>query len=378
MRDSIRFGRVAGIPVGMHWSLAVVLVLLTMDLAASLTTTVDGVTVLVAGLAAIGLFASVLAHELAHAVVARGHDVRVDGITLWMLGGVARLDGELPNPRTQLRVAVAGPAMSVALGLAFGAAAVVGAVLDLPLLVVSATGWLAAVNLVLAVFNLLPAAPLDGGRVLAALLWSHHGDRERASTTAARVGRWFGWALVAFGLWGFVSGGGGGLWPALVGGFIVATASAELQVASVRSSVRGVAVRDVMTPTPEPRPGWITVDAFAERFVDGEPAVPDAFLIERWEGGAAGVVTADRLHAVAPHARSSTRVVELAVAVERLRAASPADDLADAWARPASAVTVLPHLAVLERGRVVGVVTPDAVRRAAEARRPVSRARGRL
>jgi hypothetical protein len=90
------------------------------------------------------------------------------------------------------------------------------------------------------------------------------------------------------------------------------------------------------------------------------------------------VVTFDRLHAVAPHSRSSTRVVELAVAVERLRVASPADDLADAWSRPGSAVMVLPHLAVLERGRVVGVVTPDAVERVAAVRRPVSRARGRL
>jgi Zn-dependent protease len=378
MRDSIRFGRVAGIPVGMHWSLAVVVVLLTMNLATALSATVDGVTVLVALLAALGLFASVLAHELAHALVARHHGVGVDGITLWMLGGVARLDGEFPTPRTQLRVAVAGPAMSVALGLAFGAAAVGGGVLGLPVLVVSAAGWLAAVNLVLAVFNLVPAAPLDGGRVLAALLWSHHGDRERASSTAARVGRCFGWALVAYGVWGFASGGGSGLWPALLGGFIVATASAELHVASVRSRLRGVVVRDVMTPTPEPRPGWITVDAFLERFVDGRTSVPDAFLIERWEGGTAGVVTFDRLQAVAPHARSSTRVVELAVAVERLRVASPADGLAEAWSRSGSAVMVLPHLAVLERGRVVGVVTPDAVERVAAARRPVSRARGRL
>jgi Zn-dependent protease len=376
MRDSIRFGRVAGIPVGMHWSLAVVLVLLTMNLATALSTTVDGVTVLVAMLAALGLFASVLAHELAHALVARHHDVGVDGITLWMLGGVARLDGEFPTPRAQLRVAVAGPTMSVALGLAFGVAAVGGGVLGLPVLVVSAAGWLAAVNLVLAVFNLVPAAPLDGGRVLAALLWSHHGDRERAAITASRVGRWFGWALVAFGAWGFATGSGS-VWPALLGGFLVVAAGAELRAATVRFSVRGVSVRDVMTPTPEPRPGWVTVDAYLERFVDGLAVAPDVFVIERWEGGAAGIVTLDRVRAVPPHARSSTRVVELAVALERLRVSSPADDLADAWSQPGSGVVVLPHLAVLERGRVVGVVTPDAVEHAAATRRSVSRVRGR-
>jgi hypothetical protein len=145
----------------------------------------------------------------------------------------------------------------------------------------------------------------------------------------------------------------------------------------VRFSVRGVSVRDVMTPTPEPRAGWVTVDAYLERFVDGLAVAPDVFVIERWEGGAAGIVTLDRVRAVPPHARSSTRVVELAVALERLRVSSPADDLADAWSQPGSGVVVLPHLAVLERGRVVGVVTPDAVEHAAATRRSVSRVRGR-
>lgn len=374
MRDSVRLGRMGGISVGMHWSLAVVLTLITMDLAASLSATIDGVTVLVAAVAAVGLFASVLAHELAHAVVARHHGVGVDGITLWMLGGVARLDTELPTARAQLRIAVAGPVTSVVLGLGLGAAAVVGGALDLPPLVVSATGWLAAVNLVLAVFNLAPAAPLDGGRVLAALLWAHHGDRERASIAAARTGRWFGWVLVASGLWSFASSAAGGLWLAVLGGFVIIAASAEERVASVRASVRGVAVHDVMTPTPEPRPGWITVGAFLDRFVDGRDAVPEAFLIERWEGGAAGIVTIDRLRAVPPHARSATRVVELAVALERLRVAAPDDDLADAWSRPGAGTALLPHLAVLERGRVVGVVTPGDVERAAAR---VRRARGR-
>ncbi len=374
MRDSIPLGRVGGIPVGMHWTLIVVLGLVTVDLAGALAATADGATVLVAALAAIGLFVSVLVHELAHAFVARRHGVGVDGITLWLLGGVARIDGDFPSWRAQLEVAVAGPAASLVLSGGLGAAAVLGGALDLPALVVSATAWLAVVNLVLALFNLIPAAPLDGGRVLAAVLWARRGDRERATAGAARVGQVFGVALVLIGVWSLLTGAAG-VWFLLLGGFIAAAASAERRVARMHAVAGGVRVRDVMTPVAEPAPGWITVAAFLERFVEGRHA-PEAFVIERWEGGTAGVVPVSRLLAVPQHARSSTRVVELAVGLEHLRTACIDDDLAEAWHRPRSGVT-LPHIVVVDHGRLVGLVTPDTIARVGAARRSISRGLGR-
>jgi hypothetical protein len=116
-----------------------------------------------------------------------------------------------------------------------------------------------------------------------------------------------------------------------------------------------------MTPLPEPYPGWITVAAFLDRYVDGR-SIPDAFVVERWEGGTDDVVPANRLLAVPPAERATTRVVELAVAMERLRVACIDDDLGEVWSRPRAAVT-LPHIVVVDHGRLVGLVTPEAIDR---------------
>jgi Zn-dependent protease len=357
----VPLGRVVGIPVRLHWSLLVVFGLLTLDLAAALSRTMTPATVIVAALAAAGLFASVLAHELGHAIVARHFRVRVDGITLWLLGGVSRLDGEVPSAGALAQIAVAGPAVSVGLAAGLAGLALGSGALAIPAVVVTALGWLALTNIVLAVFNLIPAAPLDGGRMFAAAVWAHTRDREKGDLVAARSGRVVGWAMVGFGAAAFFDGTSTALWFAVLGWFVLTAADAERRVATFRSDARGMRVRDVMTSTPEPRPGWITVSVFLERFAAGGAS---AFVIERWEGGTAGVVTLDRLLAGAPEARACTRVVELAVPVERLRIVGPNDDLAVAWSRPGGESDAAPHLAVLDRGRIVGVVTPEDVDRA--------------
>lgn len=359
MGTTIRLGRIAGIPVGFHWSLLVIAGLLTADLASALGSDVStGVAIAAAAVLAIAFFASVLAHELAHSVVARHHGVEVRGITLWLLGGVARLDGEIPSPGAQLRIAVAGPATSLGLGAAFGALAVSLGALDAPALLADSLMWLAIVNGIVGVFNLIPAAPLDGGRILGAGLWAAHHDRDRATLGAARVGVLFGWALVLLGVWGFVADQSFGLWPALLGWFVVVSAQAEARFAQVRMTLRGISVADAMSPSTG-LPGWLTVEAFIERFVDG--SVP-AFVVERWEGGVAGVVTLDALRMVAAADRGHMRVVELAVPVESLRTAQPGDDLATVWGKPAPSAR-LPHVVVLSHGKVVGIVSPDTIKR---------------
>lgn len=366
MRDSIRLGRFAGIPVGIHWSLLVIAGLLTFDLAFGLLP--EGGTaaaVVVAAATVVAFFASVLAHELAHSVVARRHGVEVRGITLWLLGGVARLDGEIPTARAELQIALAGPATSVGLAAGFAVLSVAFAALDAPVLVVGAIAYLAIVNGVLAVFNMIPAAPLDGGRVLAAALWAHSGDREKGTIGAARAGRVFGSLLIGFGVWGVITGGPQGLWPALLGWFVLGAAGAEEQQATIRRELRGMHVADAMTPA-SGLPGWLTVDGFidalAERHVD---ASAPAFVVERWEGGVPGVVTLDALRAVPTVERAHTRVVELAVPVDELRTAGPNDDLAAVWGRPCARAR-LPHVVVFSQGHVVGVVTPEAIRYLAE------------
>jgi Zn-dependent protease len=233
MRTSIRLGRFFGIPVGLSWSVLLIAGLLTFSLGASLLPASaagysDVAYFLAAVAAAVLFFGSLLAHELAHAVVARGHGVEVDGITLWLLGGVARLRSEAPPARSELQIAAVGPGMSLALAGAFALAALGADIFMLPALGVAVLAWLALINAALALFNLLPAAPLDGGRVLAGVLWAVHGDQWRAVETAARAGRVVGFGLIAFGILGIVTPlPYGGPWTALVGWFVVSSAAAE-------------------------------------------------------------------------------------------------------------------------------------------------------
>ena len=163
LASSILPASVAGLPAGAYWS--------------------------VAALGTLLFLGSLLAHELGHAVVARRNDIEVLGITLWLFGGVAQLRSDARTAGAELRIALAGPAMSLVVGALSLAAAVGLRSVGVPEIYVVALGWLGLVNVVLAVFNLLPGAPLDGGRVLAALIWMVRGDRLRARVWAARAGR---------------------------------------------------------------------------------------------------------------------------------------------------------------------------------------------
>lgn len=205
MRQSVGLGRVAGIPVGMHWTVAVILVIIAEILGASVLPAAlphqPTVVYWAAAAAAALVFAgSLLAHELAHSLVAQRNGVRVRSITLWMLGGVAELAGEPPNAVADLRIALAGPAASLAQAAVFGGVALAISYSGGSAVAVAAAGWLAVMNGALAVFNMLPGAPLDGGRVPRAVLWRIYQDRMRAAVAAARAGRYLGFAIIAVGL----------------------------------------------------------------------------------------------------------------------------------------------------------------------------------
>lgn len=245
-------GRIAGIRLRAHWSALITVGLFTWVLGRLLSGTGGTLAVWVTAVAgALALIACLLAHELAHSIVADRHGVRVERIVLWLLGGFSELADEPRDPRTELRVALAGPGTSLAL------AALAGTAAGLTSLVVSGgpvttmLTWLASVNLVLAVFNLLPGAPLDGGRVLRAGLWWRSGDRLRATATAARSGQLLGTVLLALGiveaLW---FGQLGGLWLVLLGWFLRTAAQTEMIAAGLRQRLGDLRVRDLMTPAP--------------------------------------------------------------------------------------------------------------------------------
>lgn len=231
MRPTVRLGQFFGIDVGLHWTIALIAVLLTTTLSGTVLPEFapghSPAAYLVTALVTAVLFmASIVAHEMGHSLVAIRDGIKVRGITLFALGGVASLEGEPASPGSAARVALAGPAVSIGVGAASMGLAIGASAVGLPGLVVAALVWLGVINLSLAVFNLLPALPLDGGRVLQAYLWRRRGDRHEATISAAKAGRWIGWGLVAFGFWEFTQGGNG-LWTMLIGWFVLLTAKAE-------------------------------------------------------------------------------------------------------------------------------------------------------
>jgi Zn-dependent protease len=365
-RSSIRLGRIFGIPVGIDWSLLVIAGLLTVSLALDrFPDEFPGEPTgayWVVGLATAGIFfASVLAHELAHSVVARRYGVGVQGITLWMLGGVARLDGDSPSPRAEFLTSAAGPGTSVALAGVFAAGAIALDGLGAPGLLAAALAWLAVINGILAVFNLIPAAPLDGGRILASLLWAHHHDRHRAVATAANVGVVFGWVLVGAGGVGWLAGlGFGGLWTALIGWFVISAARAEREMARGRMAFGDARVRDVMTADPPRARGWLTVEEFLR--VDAPMLHDRVVVVERFDGGIAGLANVDQLRSVPAFEATGRRVLDYAVQLPAIRTAAPDDKLADIAVRPARGPSE--SILVFDGERLVGIVTPVELERA--------------
>ncbi|MCL2532807.1 MAG: site-2 protease family protein [Nocardiaceae bacterium] len=255
LKWSIPIGRVFGIRLYLHWSLLVTLVLITASLAGSvLPSAYAGRSTTeywsVGALAAVVFMLSLAAHEMAHSVVAVHDGVPVRRITLWLLGGMSELSGEPADARTELRITLAGPLTSLAIGVA--SLLVVAVLPDAtdPVLTTS-LAWLGLANVVLAVFNMLPGAPLDGGRVLHALLWWRRGDRLSATAGAARSGRILGFALIVLGgVQAVFTQSIGGLWLMLLGWFLRNAANVELMNATMRHQLGDLQIRQIMTSDP--------------------------------------------------------------------------------------------------------------------------------
>ena len=267
MHRTFPLGRLAGIEIGAHWSWLIVAWLIGGSLAAGVFPEEnpglsDGTHWAMGVVATVLFFAAIVLHEVGHALQARREGADVEGITLWLFGGVARLRAVYRSPGAELRIAVAGPLVTLVI-----AAALIGlAGLDLPEAVDGVVSWLGYINLFLLVFNLIPAQPLDGGRVLHAVLWAAVDDRAWATRIGAAVGQAFGLVLVGGGLVLVLTAAAlGGVWLVLLGGFLTWAATAEVAAAEARDALRGLRVRDVMSPDPVAVPQDLTI----ARFVDG-------------------------------------------------------------------------------------------------------------
>jgi len=214
------------------------------------------------------VFFSLLFHEFSHSLVARAKGMEIEGITLFLFGGAAEMTSEPPTPRIEFEVAIAGPLASLALFLGFGLVASLLAQTPLPEYCSALFGYLSLINLILAVFNLLPGFPMDGGRVLRAWLWHRRGDLLSATATASRIGQGFGLTLVLMGFWALISVGAlGGLWWILIGIFVIGVARAAYEQTALRVTFEGTAIRRFMAEHPVSVSPDITLAAFIEDHV---------------------------------------------------------------------------------------------------------------
>jgi Zn-dependent protease/predicted transcriptional regulator len=367
MRQTFSLGRISGIRIGVNWSVLAIVALLAYGLAAGqfpaeVPHRPEAEYVVAAVVTAVVYMGSLLAHELAHSLVARRNGIKVEDITLWLLGGVSRLEGEFPDPGAELRVAGAGPLASLLLGGLFLLVTWLVVAAGGRGVVVAALAWLGGINILLAVFNVIPAAPLDGGRLLRAVLWSITKDKLKAAIWSARSGQVFGWVLTVVGIYlVLVHRDYSWLWFVLLGWFLISAATAENQQAVLQSRLRTVAVREIMTANPVTVPASATVAQFLTDYLPWSrhsafPVVAD--------GQTVGLVTVHRVNQVPSDERGQTTVRDVACPLPEIARATPDESVAD----------VLPRLnqctegraLVFDDGHLAGIVAPADISRALE------------
>ena len=272
--------RLCGFPISLNASWLVILALLTLSIGSEFPAlmhqyfgasapNLQPVVYWVMGLlAALAFFGCILLHELGHAIVGRAKGMPIRGITLFLFGGVAELADEPASASTEFLMAIAGPLVSVVLGVVFGLLAWIGyhGHWSPPLVLI--LGYLAAINLIVLVFNLIPAFPLNGGRVLRSILWGATGDLRRATRWAALGGHLFAWILIAWGVLQFFTGNWlGGIWMGLIGMFLNSAAGSSYQQVLMRSALQGEPVSKFMNGSPIVVPPSLDLGHFVDNYV---------------------------------------------------------------------------------------------------------------
>ena len=290
-----------------------------------------GAYLVMAVVAMLGLFGSLLLHELAHSVVARRFGVPIKKITLFLFGGVAELEAEPTSARVELLVAIAGPVMSVALAIAFWTLAQIAYVSGLSMAVVEVIAYLALINLILALFNLIPAFPLDGGRILRAYLWHRSGDALAATRTASTSGTIFAYFLMAMGIMTLFQGGVvAGFWYPLIGLFVLVAARSSYanqlaQTAFEGKTVGGMMSRNPITVGPEVTLARLVNQVMLTHGVSFLPVIEDGVLL--------GYIDRSVLSRIDRENWASTRVGDVFVGMEDSVMVPPDMQIQDLFAR---------------------------------------------
>ena len=371
MNASVQLGRIAGIRVGVNWSWLVVFALIVWTLVSAVFPSQNpglskGAYVAMGVVAALLFFGSLLLHELGHAIQARRDGMEIEGITLWLFGGVARFTGMFPSAGAEFRIAIAGPLVSLALGVLFVAAAAAAA---LPEAVDGVAAWLGYINLTLLVFNLLPALPLDGGRVLRSAIWAAKDDFHVATHVAVGISRAIAALIIAGGLFLLIfQSSFSGAWLAFLGWFLLQAAGGETRFLAAREALGDLRVRDLMVSDPVTVPADLPLGLFMDqvawaRRYTSYPVVDD--------GRALGLLTF-RCVAETPRSEWDARTVrDCMLPVDRVPVLEADESAVDALAE-LGASDVSRGL-VLDGDRLAGLLSISDLARALEVRKAGTR-----
>ncbi len=302
---------------------------------------------------ALGLFAAIVAHEFCHSLVARKFGMQMKGITLFIFGGVAEMGDEPPTAKAEFAMAIVGPLSSIAIGVIFYGIYRLGLSSGWPTPVNGVTYYLAYINGILAAFNLLPAFPLDGGRVLRSILWGAKGNLRWATRVSSAIGAAFGIGLIVLGIFQFISGNViGGLWMFLIGLFLRNAAQMSYQQILVRKALEGEKVRRFMNTNPVTVQDSITVEHLVEDYIYKHhykmfPVMSGDKLV--------GCITTRQVKEIPREAWSRETIREAASACSPDNTISPDTDAIQALARMNQGG--VSRLLVVENGRLVGLVT---------------------
>ena len=371
MKAQIKLFRIFGIQIGLNYSWLLIAVLVVLSLAGQFAATNrQWGSIVIWGLAiltALLFFAAIVVHELSHAAVAKARGLPVKSITLFALGGVAQIEKEASDAKTEFWMGIAGPITSAVIGIiCLGIAAGIGwtpsGSHQSPL--AAMLGWLGVINILLAVFNMIPGFPLDGGRVLRAIVWWITGSASRATRVATAIGQLVAFAFIIIGLFRFFNGAGfAGLWLTFIGWFLLDAARSTFAQFETIEHLRGVRVRDIMAGD------WTVIDAKTslQTFVHDHllKSAKRCFVVEE-NGHVAGIVTPHEVKDVDREKWPQLTVAEVMLTLEKLHAVKPATSLTEAL--EIMGREDINQLPVMSNGQLDGIISRGHILRLLQTR----------
>ena len=367
--SGIPLGRILGIPIYLHPSWFIIFVLITLSLRTQFVSQHPGWTPVqhwtLGVITSVLFFGSVIFHELCHSAVAMRYRIPVDSITLFVFGGVARINREAENAMQEFSIAIAGPISSLLLAAIFW---VVAHFSPANSMTAAASRWLWEINLILALFNLLPGFPLDGGRVLRGIAWGITKDFTRATRIASNSGKFFAYVLIFAGIWQALNGNWvGGLWTAFIGWFLLSAAQESYTQVAVRNMLAGVRAQDIMTrdvPT-------VPRDISLEEYVHEVLRTGRRCHVVTGSGNPVGLVTIHGVRTVPRDEWANTSIQAVMLPLDRIHSASPEEPALGILDRMQS--EDINQMPVVSEGQIVGMIARDTILRVLQTRLQLGR-----